>query len=266
MKKIAILYICTGKYTIFWDTFFQSSEKFFLPKEHYQKEYFVFTDAKDILHLSNERVHRIHQKALPWPYITLDRFSIFQKIRTQLDTFDYIYFFNGNMQFVQPITEEILPTPSKPLLMVNHPCFVGKGRHEFTYEKKPQSLAHISKEQGTHYVMGGLNGGEQKAYLSLIDELSDRIEKDKKQGIIAEWHDESHLNRYLVDKYDSVTLLDASYGFAEGFELPYEPKIIIRDKLKYGGHSFLRNEKEHKRFQKFMKRLLNKTTFGLFKL
>lgn len=45
MKKIAILYICTGKYDIFWEDFYKTSEKYFLNNS--EKHYFVFTDAQD---------------------------------------------------------------------------------------------------------------------------------------------------------------------------------------------------------------------------
>lgn len=45
--KIAILYICTGKYNQFWDGFYKSSEEYFL-KGKAEKEYFVFTDNMEL--------------------------------------------------------------------------------------------------------------------------------------------------------------------------------------------------------------------------
>ena len=44
--KVAILYLCSGDYSIFWEKFFRSYEKKFLPECH--KEYFVFTDKEKI--------------------------------------------------------------------------------------------------------------------------------------------------------------------------------------------------------------------------
>ncbi len=52
-------------------------------------------------------------------------------------------------------------------------------------------------------------------------------------------YDESHLNRYIIGK--KVRMLFPSYVFPEGWQLPFEPKIIVRDKMKYGGHAFLRD-------------------------
>lgn len=46
-KKVAILYIATGRYTVFWDYFYQSAESNLL--RECKKHYFVFTDNKELL-------------------------------------------------------------------------------------------------------------------------------------------------------------------------------------------------------------------------
>ena len=83
MKKIAILYICTGKYDIFWEDFYKTSEKYFLNNS--EKHYFVFTDAQSIYEENCDRVHKIYQKTLGWPYNTLMRFNMFKGIEEQLE-------------------------------------------------------------------------------------------------------------------------------------------------------------------------------------
>lgn len=45
--KIAILYICTGKYNVFFRDFYSSSEKYFLP--NCEKTYFVFSDNQEAI-------------------------------------------------------------------------------------------------------------------------------------------------------------------------------------------------------------------------
>ena len=92
--KIAILYICTGKYEIFWKDFYSSSEQYFLPE--YSKEYFVFTDSPNINDTASMNVHKIYQHNLGWPDNTLERFDMFSRIIDQLKDFDYIFFFNAN--------------------------------------------------------------------------------------------------------------------------------------------------------------------------
>jgi hypothetical protein len=61
---------------------------------------------------------------------------------------------------------------------------------------------------------------------------------DEKKGIIALWHDESHLNRYILDK--KYKLVSPSYCYPENSGIPFEEIVRIRDKNLYGGHNYLR--------------------------
>lgn len=236
--KVGVLYIATGKYTIFWSSFYESSKNHFL-KTDYDIHYFVFTDG-DIKDANDSRVHVIHQEALPWPLTTLYRFKIFQQARRALQEMDYLYFFNANMLFLEPVGEEILPGKDHDLVFVQHPLMSRKTVSEFSYERNPESLAYIPLGAGKTYFMGGLNGGRSRAYLEMIDELERRITVDETKNIIAIWHDESHLNRYALDHADRIKVLDPSYGYAEGRDLPFKKRILIRDKKYHGGDKFLR--------------------------
>lgn len=232
--KIAILYICTGRYAMFWKNFHNGMEKYFLP--NIAKHYFVFTDQ--YIESVNKNVHIIEQKHLGWPFDTLLRFHMFQQIKDQLGKFEYIFFLNANMLCVAPIDETILPTKEQ-LVGICHPGFYNRERKYFTYDRNPKCLAYIPDNKGTHYYMGGFNGGKAKAYIKLIERLAHRIKKDLEKDIIAVWHDESHLNRYLLHR--KVKKLGPSYGYPEGWILPFDPKIIILDKNNLGGHMFLRS-------------------------
>ena len=46
MTKVGMLYICTGKYTVFWPEFYRTFNETFLP--NCEKEYVVFTGAPAI--------------------------------------------------------------------------------------------------------------------------------------------------------------------------------------------------------------------------
>ena len=108
MTTIAILYICTGKYDVFWEPFFTSFEKHFVTDCH--KEYFVFTDAKELYRETDPRVHKHYLEPLGWPKATLMRFHSFHQITPQLEAFDYVFFFNANMECNRDVRrEEILP-------------------------------------------------------------------------------------------------------------------------------------------------------------
>lgn len=257
--RVAILYICTGKYDIFWKAFYESCERFFLPE--FSREYFVFTDADKIFAEEiNPNIHKIFQRRLGWPNDTLMRFHLFSTLEQKLKPFDYIFFFNANAEILKPIASfDILPTAEEKLVAALHPGYYNSKPREFTYESKQKaSTAYIPKGKGKHYFAGGLNGGRAADYLQLIRELKSNIDKDLEKGIIAVWHDESHLNHYLFNR--SPKILPPAFIHPEGWNLPFEPVVLIRDKAKHGGHNFLRDVNSIKPFRKkltgFLKRII----------
>ena len=244
--NIAILYIATGRYITFWNDFFKSAEKYFITEA--TKHYFVFTDSQNPIEGEDtKRVERIYQQKLGWPYDTLMRFEIFLKAENELQQMDYIFFFNANMKFIAPVDKNFLPI-EKGLLGVKHPMFYNKKRELYTYETNPNSLAYIPENDGEYYFMGGLNGGKTNDYLKLIHTLDQRIKKDLENNIIALWHDESHLNRYLFENKDIVLVHPENYGVPEGNKKILNPKIIIQNKSHYrfGGHRWLRGQTDVK--------------------
>ena len=144
MTKVGMLYICTGKYTVFWPEFYRTFAEKFLPG--CEKEYFVFTDAPAIKYEDAPGVHRIYQEAYPWPYSTLKRFSIFLTQEAALSKMDYLFFFNANLTCTETITEEeFLPRPAQGenLLLVQQPGFWDKKPPFFSYDRNPKSTAYI---------------------------------------------------------------------------------------------------------------------------
>ena len=235
---IGILYICTGKYDIFWKDFYLSAERFFLPGQ--EKRYFVFTDAAEIYAESDIKVKKLYQAQQKWPYSTLLRYEMFAAIKSDLKKFDYIFFLNANILFLEKVFEQILPgLENDGLVAVNHPYFWNQPADKLSYERDMRSCAAVKFGDGKHYFLGGINGGESGAYLKLIETLKRNISKDLKNGIIALWHDESHFNHYLIDKNPMV--LNPSYGYPENYDLPFKPIISILDKSRFGGHAFLRH-------------------------
>lgn len=231
MDKVALLYICTGKYDVFWKDFFISYEKNFFEKSY--KEYFVFTDAEELYGEKEcSRIHKIYQKRLGWPDDTLMRFHMFDMIVDTLMEFDYIYFMNANCECVAKITEEEFLPRDKDIIVVQHPGFYNKKPWRFTYDRNKNSTAFIPWGKGEYYICGGINGGKAKEYVSLIKELKNNINIDKQNNVIAKWHDESHINKYIT-VHDNWEVRSPSYCYAEGWSLPFEPKILVRDKSRY---------------------------------
>ncbi|QKJ30432.1 glycosyl transferase family 6 [Mucilaginibacter mali] len=251
---IGILYICTGKYDIFWKKFYTSAEKYFLPG--HKKIYFVFTDASRIYAEEKPNIKKIYQETLGWPYNTLLRFEMFLKAEEYLQQCGYLFYLNANIVFTDTVSDDILPANgNEGLLVVKHPGYWDKTNDVFPYDRNPDSLASIASGQGQYYFMGGFNGGQTDAYLQLIKTLKNNIRTDLDKGVIALWHDESHLNKYMLDRNPKI--LSPAYGYAEGFDLPFEPKVLILKKEKYGGHDYLRNISAKKKKRSVMQRFKN---------
>ena len=148
---------------------------------------------------NSNRVHKIYQETLGWPHNTLMRFNMFKRIEKELENFDYIFFLNANMLFVDYVGEEILPE-TEGLLVARHPAFYDKEVDEFPYDRNEKSLAYIPYGEGEVYVQGAFNGGRSADFLKLINELDRNTNLDLENDVIALWHDESQLNRYIIDK------------------------------------------------------------------
>lgn len=235
-QKVGILCICTGKYICFFDEFYTSCELNFLC--NYEKHYYVFTDSE----IKNEhvRVHRIEQRKLGWPYDTLMRFHMFDSIGNVLVEMDYLFFFNINMVFNSNIGTEVLPSSQHNYLAgVKHPGYYRNKINDFPYERCEDSTACISIGEGKYYYQGCLSGGRTYEYLEMCTIIKTNINLDLENGIIATWHDESHLNKFYLDK--KIRTLSPSYAYPELLNLPFKKRIIQLDKSKLGGHNFLRS-------------------------
>ncbi len=228
-NRIAILYICTGKYDIFWAEFYNSCEANFCLSN--ERHYFVFTDSPQIK--SQRNITKVYQDSLGWPFNTLFRYRMFERIHDQLAQYDYVVFFNSNCQFVEKISlSEFFGNKNKQLVACKHPGFFDKKSIDYTYESRKKSRAYVISPH--YYFAGGINGGKSEHYLTVMRILLNSIETDLDNGIVALWHDESHWNAYLnnnfIDIKDSLHILDSSFLYPEDWELPFSPKIIVRDK------------------------------------
>lgn len=255
--KVAVLYICTGDYELFWRDFFISFEENFLKQS--EVHYFVFTDKDKIYGEEEcERIHRRDVYAMPWPLITLLRFHIFLSAEEELEYFEYLYFLNSNMRCKRPVSEEeFLPRKEmgEELVAAQHPGYFKTKVKDFPYERRKISTAYVPYNQGEVYVMGGLIGGNSNAFLNMSKQLKQRINEDLSKGVIATWHDESQLNRYIIGK-KNWRLLSAAYGYPDGWDIPYEKVIIIASKNDYFDVNEFKGIETKKEFNNLPKHIL----------
>lgn len=234
MKKnsIAILYIALGDYKCFWEDFYNSFESRFLTG--CSKKYYVFTDDRSFFSRCSENVQVIDQENLGWPGNTLYRFEMFLSIRERLINEDYVFFFNANYLCNKEVGLGDVFFLDAALLCVAHPGFYGLSNYYYNYDRNKKSLAFVPYGEGECYIQGCFLGGKPNAFLEMCEKLSDNIRIDDEHGVLAEWHDESHVNRYIIGRND-VTILGPEFAYPEFGKTIRKNEIVLllRDKEKY---------------------------------
>jgi hypothetical protein len=253
--RIGIIFIATGKYYIFAKDLIESFENLFLAG--HEKEYFIFTDNTDP-DIKGDNIHYIIKEKEEWPFDSLNRFKDIYENADLFSDIDFIFFTNANMKALQPVNDEILPNENYDFCGVIHPGYFLEAKEQFPYERNPDSLAYVPYGEGEHYYQGCFFGGKKKEFMEMSKALAENTKKDLDNDIIAKVIDESHMNKYLLDK--KVMAIPPVYSYPEQILIAKkqntpseysncisyrelskkEPVIIQIDKRLFGGHDFLR--------------------------
>lgn len=243
---IGILTIATGKYSQFLTNLYASIAQNFLP-EH-EITCYLFTDnieaAKTFIPPTRLKHEFIQIERKGFPGDTLYRYRHFASLddvlsKRDLNKPDFLFYSDADMVVVANVGEEVLPEKEVGLIATAHPGFyLGRTpQHPLgTPESRPQSKAFISPSRYRPcYVAGGFNGGAYSAFISMSKEISANIDDDYSRGIVAVWHDESHLNEYVTrpENLPRLKIMTPSYCFAQSYnpqEVGYAPKIVALDK------------------------------------
>ena len=174
-------------------------------------------------------------------YITLERFKYILKAESDLANFDYVLFLDADTRVVYTVTEEELFTDKK-YIGVHHPChFLGMPPHDNhpgAFETRQISAAGIEPDDDTSvYFQGCLWGGKVPHVLTMIRELANRTQFDLDRDVIAQWHDESQMNKFFCERREDVHVMGPEYAYPECFDTfcTFEPKIVhlAKDNSKY---------------------------------
>lgn len=221
--RVGLIVIATNKYIQFAKPLYDSMQKYFLNKPDVERTMFLFT---------NQPAFRgpviIRQNHEPWPYMTLKRYEIFYSHKLYFNEMDYLFYCDVDMLFVDKVGREIFGER----VATCHPGFWNTSRQTFPYETNPQSTAYIGPHEGNRYFAGGFIGGARQKFLEMARSIAMRINEDLSRGYIAVWHDESHLNRYLID-YPPTQILNPAFCFPEADwaqNLPFSKILVALDK------------------------------------
>lgn len=218
--RVGLLVIVTRRYHEFLAPLLESADRNFLPGT--DVSYQVFTDRElDVRSSRSIIAHPVEHR--PWPFMTLGRYGIFHSHRRSLSALDYLYYCDVDMIFESAVGQEII----SDRVVVQHPGYHGR---RGTPETNPASLACVHPWEQMQYFAGGFNGGSAGCFLEMCGVLSGRIDRDLENGVIAVWHDESHLNRYMIDN-PPTKVLDPSYCCNDGWhDCPFGRRIVALTK------------------------------------
>lgn len=239
--------LATGDYFRFFRPLLESVRRYFFPGHTVRVHLFTDRDvAGEERGDFSLRVTAIQDE--PWPYVTLKRFEYIDENRHLFDGLDYLFYCDVDARMVSEVADEILPDGARhQLSAVDHPSFAWSGKPGLFYkalrgtsltcrfgyrrirggfETDKKSTAYVGDDEGDVYYAGGFWGGAAPAVLEMARRLRRNIERDLSRGHIALWHDESHLNRYLIDHPPKV--LSSAYCRPEQiFRLPFKAKIVV---------------------------------------
>lgn len=238
-KKIGILVVCINpEYWIYAKEMIESARKHLLVD--HEVEYMLWTDMPEEM---NYGCTIFPTDPVPWPYPTLLRYNLFLQQEEYLQKFDYLFYTDVDMRYVDSVGDEVL---GEGLTMAQHPMYALARKFIPPYEPNPYSSAYIPRlgqisvdENGKQwfdplYAAGGFQGGSTEAFILAMKSMKRSIDTDLSRNYIAIWNDESHWNKYLYNNPPAV-VLNPSYVYPDSmiedyyvliWGRNYHPRII----------------------------------------
>ena len=108
----------------------------------------------------------------------------------------------------------------KDFVGVQHPGnFLNPAWNSFVKEGMSSSNVFINTRETNDslnnkiYHQGCLWGGKKNKIIEMVNECNDSIMADFEKSIIADWHDESHMNCYFLKNYHNLRTLSCEFAF-----------------------------------------------------
>lgn len=221
--------ICTGMpYWSYIGPMIASARQHFLT--NHEVDYFLWSDIPEG---TTYGATVFATEAAPWPYPTLMRYHLFLQQEEILKKYDYIFYCDADMLFVDTVDEEIL---GEGLTGIGHPMYWFRPGLRFPLEPNSDSAAYIPVPR--YYFCGGCQGGRSKDFIQAMWKMKRMIDHDLDINYSPIWNDESIWNRYLFDNPPAV-ILDPSYCYPDSLIKEYyqplwgqsfKPKLITLTK------------------------------------
>ena len=192
MNDVGLLVVATRGYRKFLIPLLRSVQEHFFPNDLVTIH--VFSESSPFIPVEVTCPVAWHQiPAYGWPDATLLRYREFDNAAMKLYAHNWLFYVDVDARFEKPVGTEVLPTRHQLVGLLHSGFNEGDG----TWETRPESRAYVPPENRCRYFMGGFNGGDSQAFLSMASVIARDADRDRSAGITAVWHDESHLNQFF---------------------------------------------------------------------
>lgn len=189
--------IITGEYNIYGEDLVESAQN------NMDCHLYIFTDQVHRYSMY-ENVTLIEIPHVGWPQMPLLRFELLAKYK-DLYKEEFMFMIDADVEFKQ----RVVPQNNWDRVVTLHRNIM-RLRKDFNYEKRKESTAYISDDEGEKYYACAFSGGRRKEFIKMCQTIGSNIRKDISKGIRAIWGDESHTNRYFIDN-EPTAVLPPSY-------------------------------------------------------
>lgn len=238
MITLGIVTVATNRYIHYWMDMVESFHK---NVNGFELTFHVFTEQLENVELFcklhpeiNVKVHKI--EALGWPFATLYRYKLIDSISDQL-TESILMHLDADMLVREKFDSSFTPNLWKGGIgLVAHPGFWRPRGFKLVrlYLRVPRkfvadfksilengglgswcdnrlSASFVPKKKRHAYYCGGTWMGQNAKFKEMVSDLNDSVSLDEMNGVMATWHDESHLNKWAVSNAHST--LSPSYCY-----------------------------------------------------
>lgn len=253
-KTVGIMSIATNIYIDYWADLVGSLNAGV--EDSNSLTLYVFTDnvcrATEVaLKYANLKIVVIEIPPLRWPEATLHRYRIIAQ-NSELFKEDTLMYLDADMLVISNLSvREIAERSGNGMCFVAHPGFYRpKWKAAFAlyvsnpvllkadicerlangglgaWETSNKSSAYVAKAARGEYVCGGAWFGSRQAVLNMCQVLDVRVAVDESAGVMATWHDESHLNWFFSNTQSGI--IDPRYCFNDSYPWLKGIKGLIR--------------------------------------
>lgn len=222
--ELAIVSIATGRYLDFWENLVKSCAENFVDFEKIQ--WVLLTDrqqeiSSEVTKLLGIKLSTEFVPHSDWPMPTLLRYQYILSSQKLL-TAPKIMYMDADMKAVSRISKRDLDAffSADEMTLVLHPGFFRQEKFPYfrfpklalsdfrirvkfgglgSWETDRRSLAFVERKKRINYFCGGIWGGPRTSFIEFLSTLSRRVQVDLDIGLIARFHDESHLNWFAAN-------------------------------------------------------------------